>query len=80
MVSRKIAVTYLLQKHSHTICLPICHRNMVLRRFLPKGNYFDGISEEFLRWVEDCFNNRPMKVLGFKTPNQVWEEELSLVA
>jgi IS30 family transposase len=52
----------------------------VLRRFLPKGTDFDDISEEFLRWVEDYFNNRPMKVLGFKTPNQVWEEEVRLAA
>lgn len=69
-------------------CHPYCssergtveNRNRVLRRFLPKGTDFDDISEEFLRWVEDYFNNRPMKVLGFKTPNQVWEEELRMAA
>jgi IS30 family transposase len=52
----------------------------VLRRFLPKGTDFDDISEEFLEWVEDYFNNRPMKVLGFKTLNQVWAEEELLLA
>jgi IS30 family transposase len=69
-------------------CHPYCasergtveNRNRVLRRFLPKGTDLDDISEEFLEWVEDYFNNRPMKVLGFKTPNQVWEEELLLAA
>jgi IS30 family transposase len=53
---------------------------MVLRRLLPKGTDFDDISDEFLLWVEYCINNRPMKVLGFKTPNQVWEEGLKLAA
>jgi IS30 family transposase len=52
----------------------------VLRRFLPKGTDFNTISDEFLKSVEDYFNNRPMKVLGFKTPNQMWEEELRLAA
>lgn len=69
-------------------CHPYCasergtveNRNRVLRRFLPKGTDFNTISDEFLKSVEDYFNNRPMKVLGFKTPNQMWEEELSLAA
>lgn len=69
-------------------CHPYCasergtveNRNRALRRFLPKGTDFDDISPEFLEWIEDYFNNKPMKVLGFKTPNQVWEEELRLAA
>lgn len=47
------------------------------RRFLPKGSDFDGIPEDFIEWLEDQHNNRPMKVLGFKTPNQVWAEGLA---
>jgi IS30 family transposase len=31
----------------------------------------------FIEWVEDYFNNMPMKVLGFRTPNEVWEEKLA---
>ena len=69
-------------------CHPYCasergtveNRNRVLRRFLPKGSNFDDISTEFLESVEDYFNNTPMKVLGFRTPNQVWNEELLLAA
>jgi IS30 family transposase len=65
-------------------CHPYCasergtveNRNKALRRFLPKGADFSEISEEFLEWVEDYYNNRPMKVLNFKTPNQVWQEGL----
>lgn len=69
-------------------CHPYCasergtveNRNRVLRRFLPKGSNFDDISTEFLESVEDYFNNTPMKVLGFRTPNQVWNEGLLLAA
>lgn len=65
-------------------CHPYCasergtveNRNKALRRFLPKGANFDDIAPEFLEWVEDYYNNKPMKVLGFKTPNQVWAEGL----
>mgnify|MGYP006286827409 CR=1 FL=1 len=56
------------------------NRNKSLRRFLPKGENFDGIPNDYLEWVEDYFNNMPMKVLGFKTPNQVWNEEIRNVA
>lgn len=69
-------------------CHPYCasergtveNRNKALRRFLPKGANFDDIAPEFLEWVEDYYNNKPMKVLGFKTPNQVWKEGLQLAA
>lgn len=69
-------------------CHPYCssergtveNRNKALRRFLPKGEIFDDLPREFLDWVEDYFNNMPMKILGFKTPNQVWEENLKLAA
>jgi transposase, IS30 family len=56
------------------------NRNKAIRRFLPKGTDFDDIPLEFLQWIEDHLNNMPMKVLGFKTPNQVWEEELKKAA
>ncbi|MEI7473731.1 MAG: IS30 family transposase [bacterium] len=44
--------------------------NTLIRRFFPKGTDFDKISDEQVQYVEDWINNRPMKVLGYKTPNQ----------
>lgn len=44
--------------------------NGLIRRFFPKGTDFDTISEEHIQYVEDWINNRPMKCLGFKSPNQ----------
>lgn len=50
--------------------------NGLIRRFLPKGTDFNKISAETLKQIENNLNNRPRKVLGFKTPNQVRNEEI----
>lgn len=42
--------------------------NGIIRRFFPKETDFDKITIEEIKRVEDWINNRPMKVLGFKTP------------
>jgi IS30 family transposase len=65
-------------------CHPYCasergtveNRNGVLRRFFPKGSHFDDIPVEYVEWVEDQINNTPMRVLKFKTPNEVWAQSL----
>jgi len=67
-------------------CHPYCasergtveNRNKALRRFFAKGSDFDDMPDEYIEWVEDYLNNMPMKILGFKTPNQVWDEELKI--
>jgi len=69
-------------------CHPYCssergtveNRNGVLRRFFPKGTDFDDIPEEYIEWAEDYFNNLPMKVLNFQTPNQVWDEGIRAIS
>ena len=52
--------------------------NGLIRRFFPKGTDFDLISDVELQIMEDWINNRPMKVLNFKTPNEVFEEMTSV--
>lgn len=44
--------------------------NGLIRRFLPKGTDFNKVSMERLKQIENNLNNRPRKVLGFKTPMQ----------
>ena len=44
--------------------------NGLIRRFFPKGTDFDTITDEQIQYVEDWINNRPMKVLGYKSPNE----------
>ena len=50
--------------------------NGLIRRFLPKGTNFNEVSLERLKQIENNLNNRPRKVLGFKTPNEIRNEEI----
>lgn len=45
--------------------------NGLIRRFFPKGTNFDNITDEDIIKMENWINNLPMKVLGFKTPNEM---------
>lgn len=54
--------------------------NGMLRRFFPKGTDFGTISDERIREVVDHINNRPRKILGYRTPREVFEEEISLLS
>jgi IS30 family transposase len=48
--------------------------NGLIRRFFPKGTDFAIITDEQIQLVEDWINNRPMKVLGYKSPNEKYQE------
>ncbi len=37
------------------------------------------VTDKSIQQVEDWINNRPMKILDFKTPNQAFNYELSLL-
>jgi len=45
--------------------------NGLIRQYLPKGRSFKDLTEDQLRVIENKLNNRPRKVLGFRTPNEV---------
>ena len=45
--------------------------NGLIREFFPKGTDFSLHSEAAIQIVESLLNNRPKKVLGFKTPAEV---------
>jgi IS30 family transposase len=53
--------------------------NGLIRRFLPKGTDFNAISHERLKQIENNLNNRPRKVLGFKTPNEIRNQEIYMM-
>ncbi len=45
--------------------------NGLIRHFFPKGTDFAKITEEKIQQqVEDWINNRPMKILEYKSPNE----------
>lgn len=51
------------------------NRNGLIRRFFPKGTDFSKITDEQIANVENWINTRPMKLLKFRTPNELFEEE-----
>lgn len=54
--------------------------NGLLRRYFPKGTDFADVSEEELQEIVDKLNDRPRKVLGYRTPREVHLEMLRLAA
>jgi IS30 family transposase len=53
------------------------HANGLYRRVFPKGTDFSKVDDEDIEWMVECYNNRPMKCLGFRTPKEAFEEELA---
>ncbi len=49
--------------------------NGLIRRYFPKGTNFNEISEQQLKEVEYSLNNRPRKILGYKTPSEAMDIE-----
>lgn len=48
--------------------------NGLVRQYLKKGSAFDDITNDHLEIIMDKLNNRPRKTLGYKTPNEIFEE------
>ena len=47
--------------------------NGMLREFLPKGKSINDVTEDVLNQMVTALNNRPRKVLGYKTPIEIQE-------
>ena len=45
--------------------------NGLIRQYFPKDHDFTTITDDQLKAVQDKINNRPRKILGMKTPNEV---------
>ena len=52
--------------------------NGLLREFYPKGKNLQHVSEKTLKKNLELLNSRPRKVLGFKSPMELFELELSI--
>jgi IS30 family transposase len=48
------------------------HTNGLLRQYFPKGSDFSTLTPAEVQRVEDKLNSRPRKVLGYKTPSEIF--------
>jgi IS30 family transposase len=53
--------------------------NGLIRRYFPKKTDFKNITEQQLNQVQNKLNNRPRKVLGYKTPAYMLELEINKI-
>jgi IS30 family transposase len=54
--------------------------NGLIRRYLPKGTNFNEISLNQIQIIQQKLNNRPRKIIGYKTPKEMMDIELKFVA
>jgi IS30 family transposase len=54
--------------------------NGLIRRYLPKGTNFNEIHINQLQIIQEKLNNRPRKIIGYKTPKEMMDLELKSVA
>ncbi len=49
--------------------------NGLIRRYLPKGTPFRELTQQHVDRIVEELNNRPRKILGYRTPNEVFQEQ-----
>lgn len=53
--------------------------NGLIRRFIPKGKCMKDYSLDDIAFIEEWMNTLPRKILGYKTPEDVFEQQLDLI-
>lgn len=56
------------------------HTNGLVRQYFPKKSFLNHLGYREIFEVEDRLNDRPRKVLGYRTPREVFLEEFSKVS
>ena len=54
--------------------------NRIIRRFFPKGTNFDNVSAAEVAEVEEWLANYPRRILGWKTPQMLYDEYMTVAA
>lgn len=67
--------------HPYTACERGTNENInrMIRRWFPKGTNFDKITQREVQQVESWINNYPRQILGYKSANYVFVNELNMV-
>ncbi|MFT6905860.1 MAG: IS30 family transposase [Oleiphilaceae bacterium] len=55
------------------------NHNDIIRQYLPKNEPLDKVTDKQVLDIQNRLNQRPRKMLGFKTSNEIYRE-IALVA
>lgn len=77
----KTANTLVYYAHPYTSCDKgsVERHNGLIRRFIPKGKRIDSFTNDQISDVETWCNSLPRKILSYRTPDEVFEEELDKI-
>ena len=67
--------------HPYTSCekASVERHNGLIRRFIPKGCRIDSFTNEQICQIEVWCNSLPRKILGYSTPDELFEDELDRI-
>lgn len=77
----QISVTKIYYCHPYTSCEKgsVERHNGIIRRFMPKGKRMDSYTAEEISRIELWCNGLPRKILNYRTPEEVFDEELDQI-
>jgi IS30 family transposase len=77
----KMADTLVYYAHPYTSCDKgtVERHNGLIRRFIPKGKRIDDFTSQQISDVETWCNSLPRKLLGYRTPDEIFEEEIDRI-
>ena len=77
----QLASTLVYFAHPYTSCEKgtVERHNGLIRRFIPKSKRIDSYSAEQISQIEIWSNSLPRKILGYRTPDEVFEDELDKI-
>ncbi len=76
-----LSKTLVYYAHPYTSCEKgsVERHNGLIRRFIPKGKRIDSYSDEQIAQIEIWCNSLPRKLLGYRTPDDLFEDELDRI-
>lgn len=77
----KMSDTLIYYAHPYTSCDKgtVERHNGLIRRFIPKGKRIDDYTVQQIYDIETWCNCLPRKLLGYRTPDEIFEEELDRI-
>ena len=77
----ELAKTLVFYTHPYTSCEKGTNErhNGIVRRFIPKGKRISDFDVDYIADIEIWCNSLPRKILNYRRPDEVFEDELDLI-